>query len=346
MSVTKSFYGYTSDKKEISSYTITNSSGMKAVVIDFGAVLTSLVVPGRDEKPVDVVLGFAKPEDYLVNPGCLGAVIGRHANRIGGASFTLNGKTYQLTANEGANNLHSNPGSYYLRLWDAEIVEDGVAFTLHSPDGDQGYPGNFTVTVTYTLSEENGLRLTYEMTSDQDTLASMTNHSYFNLDGHNSGDILAQQVWINADAYTPTDATLIPTGELRSVQGTPFDFTTAKPFGRDIHAEDEQLKNGGGYDHNFVLNNNGTFGLVATMSAAKTGIVMDVYTDLPGMQLYTANATSLSNGKDGCSYEPYAAACFETQFFPDSIHHENFRSCVLKENTTFTTVTEYRFRIQ
>ena len=343
MSVVKQFYAYTPDKKEISSYTIINSTGMKAVVLDFGAVLESLVVYDKDKNPVDVVLGFENPQMYMTNPCCFGATVGRHANRIANAVYELNGKVYHLPANEGANNLHSNPGSYYLRMWNAQTGDDYVAFSLHSPDGDQGYPGNLDVTVTYKLSEDNGLVITYELKSDKDTLASMTNHSYFNLDGHDSGDILSQKVWIDADAYTPSDETLIPTGEIKDVTGTPFDFRTEKTIGQDINADDEQLKNGGGYDHNFALNNNGTFKKVASMTGAKTNIVMDVYTDLPGMQLYTANGTESESGKNGASYKPFCGACFETQFFPDSIHHENFKSCILKADTKFTSVTEYRF---
>ena len=178
MSVEKKFYGYTADQKEISSYTLTNKSGMKAVLLDIGAVIESLLVPDKNGNLVDVVLGFGDPKLYLENNGSLGAVVGRHANRIANATYTLNGVTYKLEANNGPNNLHSNPGSYYKRLWDAKIGENSVAFTLHSPDGDQNYPGNFTVTVTYTLSDENGLSLKYDMESDKDTLANLTNHSY------------------------------------------------------------------------------------------------------------------------------------------------------------------------
>ena len=189
MSVEKKFYGYTADQKEISSYTLTNKSGMKAVLLDIGAVIESLLVPDKNGNLVDVVLGFGDPKLYLENNGSLGAVVGRHANRIANATYTLNGVTYKLEANNGPNNLHSN----YKRLWDAKIGENSVAFTLHSPDGDQNYPGNFTVTVTYTLSDENGLSLKYDMESDKDTLANLTNHSYFNMDGHDSGDVLSQK---------------------------------------------------------------------------------------------------------------------------------------------------------
>lgn len=347
MAVQKTLFGYTEDQKEIYAYTLTNESGMKAEVISFGAVLTKLYVKDQDNQLVDVVLGFEDPKDYLTNPGCLGATVGRHANRIAGAAFSLNGREYKLPANDGVNNLHSNPGSYYFRLWESEITADnGVAFSLESPDGDQGYPGNFKVTVTYTLTEENGLVISYDMISDADTLANMTNHSYFNLSGHDSGNILDQEVQIDAAAYTPSDAGLIPTGEIRKVAGTPFDFNSFKTIGQDIQAEDPQLVNGGGYDHNFVLNNNGAYARVAAMYSPKTGVMMDVYTDLPGMQLYTANTTQLSGGKGGCQYGQYSAACFETQFFPDGIHHENFPSCVLKANTPFKTVTEYRFSVK
>ena len=344
MSVNTRPFGKTADGKEITEYVIRNKSGMEARLIDYGAVLTALLVPDRDGKPVDVVLGFEKPEDYLTNPGCLGATVGRHANRIGGASFALNGKTYELAKNDGPNNLHSNPGSYYLRMWSAMIVEENsVEMSLHSPDMDQGFPGNMDITVRFDLTEEGGLVITYKGRSDADTLFNMTNHSYFNLAGHDSGSILKQRIRILADAYTPGTSELIPTGEIAPVEGTPFDFREMKEVGRDIYAENEQLKNGSGYDHNFVLREGKGLRLAARMEADETGIAMDVLTDLPGMQLYTASCTDTDGGKGGCHYGQYSAACFETQYFPDSIHHDNFPSCVLKAGENFVSVTEYRF---
>ena len=344
MSVSSREWGKTTDGRVITEYTIENASGMKAGILDFGAVLRTLVVPDRDKKPVDVVLGYDDPEKYLTNGSCFGATVGRHANRIAGACFTLNGKEYRLAANDGRNNLHSNPGSYYFRMWEAKPVgDDSVEFFLCSPDGDQGYPGNLLVKVTYRLTDDNGLRITYDLKSDADTLANMTNHSYFNLSGHDSGNVLSQRIRIDADYVTASDAELIPTGEIRSVEGTPFDFRTAKEVGRDMDLSDEQIRNGGGYDHNFVLREGDGVRLVGRMESDATGIAMDVYTDMPGMQLYTACATDEPHGKGGCHYKKYCGACFETQFFPDSIHHDNFRSCILKAGEEFVSVTEYRF---
>ena len=349
MGIIKAQIGTLSDGRAMHSYTLTNSNGMKAVISDFGADLLELWVPAKDGSLKDVVLGLPKAEDYEENPPAFGAVVGRHANRIAGASFVLNGKEYHLAANDGPNNLHSKPGSYYQRLWDAQEGEEEtgscVTLSLVSPDGDQGYPGTLQVSVTYTLTEENSLILTYQLLSDQDTIANMTNHSYFNLSGHDSGSVLDQYVTIYAKEFTPSDSQLIPTGEIRPVQGSALDFTTEKQIGRDIHAEEEQIKNGGGFDHNYVLGAAGEMKKAAVMESKETGIVMEVSTDMPGMQLYTANTTEL-DGKRGAHYLPFCGACFETQFYPDSVHHENFPSCILKAGEEFTSETVFHFEVK
>ncbi len=348
MAAEKSLYGTFADGREMYCYTLTNEAGMKAVISDYGANLVELWVPDKDGVLRDVVLGFSSAAEYEENIPAFGATVGRHANRIAKACYTLNGKEYQLEANNGLNNLHSKPGSYYQRFWDVETGEDEtgsyVSCSLVSPDGDQGYPGTLQVTVTYTLTSENSLMIQYHMLSDADTIANMTNHSYFNLNGQESGSILGQYVMINADYFTPSDAELIPTGEIRSVKGTPLDFTERKILGKDMAADDEQIKNGGGFDHNFVLNTDGEMGLAAKMDSVETGIVMEVYTDMPGMQLYTANTTSI-DGKGGIHYDPFCGACFETQFFPDSIHHANFPSCVLKAGEEFESSTVFAFSV-
>lgn len=347
MSVISCNFGRTADGQNINEFTIKNAAGMEVSVIDLGACITKIKVPDKNGVSIDVAMGYECAQSYYENNGCLGAAVGRHANRIANASFCLNGKEYRLAVNDGSNNLHSNPGSYYKRMWKAEIIgNNSVAMSLESPDMDQGYPGNLSVTVTYLVTESNALRITYSMRSDADTLANMTNHSYFNLDGHASGSVLEQKVMINADKFTPSDKGLIPTGEIKNVIGTPFDFTKKKAIGQDINADCEQLKNGGGYDHNFVRRNPEGFGFAAEMESEKSGIVMDVYTDMPGMQFYTANSTELTGGKDGACYHPYSGACFETQFFPDSIHHDSFKSCILKADTDFKSVTEYRFSVR
>ena len=344
MSVSTRLFGKTKKGEEITEYILKNGKGMEARLIDYGAVLTALLVPDRSGNPVDVVNGFENPEDYLENNGSLGATVGRVANRIAGASFTLNGKEYKLCANDGRNNLHSNPGSYYQRLWAAKPVGDScVEMSVVSPDGDQGYPGKMDICVSFTLTEENGLVIRYRGVSDADTLFNMTNHSYFNLSGHDSGLVLDQKLQIFADYYTPGSPDLIPTGEIAPVDGTPFDFRKMKEIGRDIAADNEQLKNGKGYDHNYVLRGGEGVSLAAIMQSDRTGIAMEVYTDLPGMQFYSASSTNMDGGKGGCHYAQYSAACFETQFFPDAIHHENFPSCVLKAGEVFDSVTEYRF---
>ena len=348
MSVKKAVFGAFADGRVMHSYTMTNSAGMKAAVSDYGADLLELWVPDKDGKLRDVVLGFSNAADYEENGPAFGAVVGRHANRIAGAAFTLNGKEYRLEANNGANNLHSKPGSYFQRFWEVEAGENEngsyVACSLVSPDGDQQYPGTLQVTVTYTLTEDNSLMIRYQLLSDEDTIANMTNHSYFNLNGHDSGDVLSQYVTIYSDSFTPSDAALIPTGEIRSVKGTPLDFTVRKQIGRDIASEDEQIQNGGGFDHNFVLNTAGEMGLAAKMESEESGISMEVYTDMPGMQLYTANATEL-DGKGNVHYLPFCGACFETQFYPDSIHHNNFPSCVLKAGENFDSTTVFKFSV-
>ena len=349
MSVERSEYGRLSDGSVMHAFTLSNENGMKALVSDYGADLLELWVPDKDGKLRNVVLTHKDAAGYEDNGPAFGATVGRHANRIAGASFELNGKTYELAKNDGPNNLHSKPGSYYQRFWDAEEGEDengsSVVFSLVSPDGDQNYPGTLQVDVTYTLTPDNSLVIRYHMISDQDTIANMTNHSYFNMGGHESGSILNQYVTIYADAYTPSTPELIPTGEIAPVEGTPFDFREEKKLGRDIAADNEQIKNGGGFDHNFVLTPREDVQPAAKMRSEESGICMTVYTDLPGMQLYTANTTSLT-GKDGAKYEPFCGACFETQFFPDSIHHANFPSCILKAEQEFETSTVFHFEIR
>ena len=346
MAVTVSDYGTFPDGRVMHAWTLSNSSGMKAVVSDYGADLLALWVPDKEGNLRDVVLGQKDAAAYEEDKGSLGAVVGRHANRIAGASFELNGKTYQLLANDGTSNLHSQPSSYYQRFWRAAEGDNengsSVILSLESPDGDQGFPGNLQVTVTYTLTEDNSLILRYQAVSDADTIVNLTNHSYFNLDGCDSGSVLDQKLTIFADAFTPSDARLIPTGEICPVAGTPFDFRTAKTIGRDIHADDEQIRNGGGYDHNFVLRERTEIEPAAILESEKSGIRMEVSTDLPGMQLYTANSTEMT-GKNSTQYKPFCGVCFETQYFPDSIHHPNFPDCVLKAGREAETVTVFHF---
>lgn len=346
MGITVSSFGKLQDGREAKLYTIANHKGMTVEVTDYGATLVSAVVPDKNGKCADVILGYADVTDYAKNGGYLGATIGRSGNRIGQAKFILNGKEYQLDKNENGNNLHSGKAGYDMVIWEAKADEDSntVSFFHHSSDGDQGYPGNFDVTVAYTLTEENEIRIVYSGRSDQDTIANMTNHSYFNLEGHDSGSVLEHVLWIDADGITAIDKESIPTGEIRKVEGTPFDFRTPKAVGRDIGAEDEQLKMGGGYDHNFALNPGEGVRKIAEVTAPVSGRKMEVFTDCVGVQLYTGNFIEDTwIGKDGKPYEKRGGLCLETQFFPDAVNHENFVSPVLKAGEEYHTETIYKF---
>lgn len=332
---------------DASLYTCTNKNGMMIGVTDFGATLHAVLVPDRDGNLCDVVLGYDSAEQYEEGTVFFGATVGRNANRIGGASFVLNGKRYELDKNNGENNLHSGLDFYNVRVWKVkEHTENSITFLLHSPDGDQNYPGAVDIEVTYTLTDENEIVIHYHGIPTEDTILNMTNHSYFNLSGHDSGDVLEQEVWIDADAYTRADASSVPTGELVLVEGTPMDFRIEKKIGRDIEQDYEALKLGNGYDHNWVLNNHGEFGKIASLYSDKTGIEMDVYTDLPGVQMYTANFVENEMGKAGAIYQKRHAVCFETQYFPDAVNHENFKSPICRAGEAYDTTTVYRFSVR
>ncbi|WP_294151230.1 aldose epimerase family protein [uncultured Clostridium sp.] len=345
-------FGELSDGRNVTQYTLVNKNGLSASFLDLGGIWSSMLVPGRDGELADVVLGYDTIEACLGNGGHLGEIVGRNANRIGKAEFTLNGVTYKLEANNGPNNLHSGPDFYRNRIWDTEVTEEedgtSITFSLLSPDGDQGYPGNARISVVYTLTEENELKIRYHMVCDQDTVANMTNHSYFNLAGHRSGSAMDQLVWIDADRYTPTDDVAIPYGELRPVAGSPMDFTVKKPIGRDIDADCEQIRFGHGYDHNWVLNHEpGKLSLSAKAWDEKSGRTMEVYTDLPGIQFYTANYLEPDiPGKEGVLYGPRQGYCFETQYYPNAVNMPDYPSPVLKEGKEYSTTTIYKFMIE
>ena len=341
----KEFFGLSARGEEATLYTFRNRNGMVMAVTDFGATLHSLLVP-TEQGTLDVVLGYDTPTGYEGPSGTyFGATVGRNANRIGGGRFSLGGKTYALGINDGPNNLHSGPDSYCFRVWQVKSVqENAITFFLHSPDGDQGFPGALDVEVTYTLTEENTLRIDYHAVPQEDTPVNLTNHSYFNLNGHDSGPILEHTLWLNADRYTPVDTALIPTGEIASVTGTPMDFRAPKTVGQDIGQDFEALNYGKGYDHNWCLNNCGTFRQIATLTGDRSGLSMDVYTDLPGIQIYTGNFLSEEPGKRGVTYRHRAAICFETQHYPDAVNHPNFPSPIVIAGETFQSSTEFRFR--
>ncbi len=348
MAYKKELWGNMQGGREVYLYTLVNRNGVSASFTNLGAVWVNMNVPDRDGNVVDVVLGFDSADEYLINPPHFGAPIGRNANRIAGAKFSINGKEYKLEPNNGPNNLHSGPDLYQSRLWDSEAEENdlgtSVSFSLFSPDGDQGFPGNANITITYTLTPDNSLDISYHMICDADTVANFTNHSYFNLDGHDGKDTLKQRVWIDADTYTRADEGSIPTGEFTPVKGTPMDFTVMKPIEQDIHEDYEALVFGGGYDHNWVLNHpQGEVSLCAASESDKTGIRMEVYTDLPGIQFYTANFLKNMTGKGGAVYEKRCCYCFETQYYPDSVNKPEFQSPVLKAGEEYKTTTIYKF---
>lgn len=340
----KRAFGESSKGEKATLYTFENENGMRMSVTDFGATLQAVMVPDKDGILRDVVLGHDDAEGYEKGKGCLGATVGRNANRIGKAAFSMNGKQYTLDKNNNQNNLHSGFDFYFFRVWKVtESTKNSITFSLHSPDGDQGFPGALDVSVTYTLTDDNGVRLDYHGVPTEDTIVNMTNHSYFNLAGHASGTILDQKVWLDADAYTRADSESIPTGEITPVEGTPMDFRQPKTIGRDIGMDYEALVFGQGYDHNWALNNHGSYAKVAELSAASTGITMEVYTDLPGIQMYTGNFLVREPGKDGAFYLKNQGVCFETQYFPDAINHANFASPICKGGETYQTTTFYKF---
>lgn len=329
-------------------YALTNQNGMELLVSDFGATLHALLVPDQDGVKRDVVLGYDDPIGYEGPSGTFfGATVGRNANRIGNAVFELNGKTYQLDKNNGKNNLHSGLDFWSFRIWKVkEAKENQITFELDSADGDQGYPGAVHAAVTYTLTEDNAVEIRYQAEPDADTPLNLTNHSYFNLNGHESGSVRGQILWLDADAFTPTNAGLIPTGEICSVEGTPMDFRTAKAIGKEIDADYEPLNLGKGYDHNWALNNHGAYAKVAELFSEESKIAMEVYTDLPGVQIYTGNYLDQEAGKKGAVYGQNQGVCFETQYFPDAVNQKNFQSSVCRKGEVYQTKTSYRFVIR
>lgn len=340
----KKSFGQTKAGEEASLYVFENSNGMLMSVTDFGATLVNVVVPDKNGRLTDVVLGFDDVRGYEESDKFFGAIVGRNANRIGGASFELNGKTYSLAKNDGENNLHSGMNFTNQRMWAVEeVTEQSISLALESPDMEQGFPGNVTIHVRYTLTEENAVEISYEATPDADTILNITNHSYFNLDGHDSGDVLRQHVQIDADRFAVSDAASIPTGELRPVEGTPMDFRKPALIGAGIDSDYEPLQFAQGYDQNWCLNNHGEFMKAATMQAEESGICMDVCTDMPGVHFYTANFVFHEFGKGGTIYHRRSAACFETQYYPDAINKPEFEQPVTKAGETYRKKTAYRF---
>jgi aldose 1-epimerase len=351
MKITQKSFGKTAQGEAVTLYTLTNGNGMKVSLTNYGANIVSIIVPDSKGTMADVNLGYDKVAGYEKNAPGFGSFIGRHANRIGGAKFEINGKIYELDKNDGDNNLHGGFTGYNKFVYETESYEDddiaSVEFSRLSPHMEQGFPGNLDITVTYSLTEANELVIEYLAVSDRDTIVNLTNHSYFNLSGHNAGSVLDHKVWIKANQFTPTDKQLIPTGELRDVTGTPMDFRVAKKLGQDIDSNYEPLVFAGGYDHNYVLDISGTdVEKVAEMIDEKSGRKLEVFTDMPGIQLYSANfLTPIEDSKAGAVYNKRDAVCFETQYFPNSCNISSFPSCLLKAGKEYDSVTIYKFSV-
>ncbi len=337
------------DGKEVFLYTLRNASGMEARITNYGAIVVSLTVPDRSNKPGDVVLGYDSLSSYLKATPYFGAIVGRYGNRIGKARFTLDGKEYALKANDGPNTLHGGLKGFDKVVWDADestpATKSSLALSYMSKDGEEGYPGNLKASVVYTLTDSNELRIDYAATTDKPTVLNLTHHSYFNLAGAGIGDILSHELTLNADRFTPIDSGLITTGALEPVEGTPMDFRTPMAIGSRVGTKDDQLKFGRGYDHNWVLNRTGDgLSLAARVSEKTSGRVMEVWTTQPGVQFYCGNFLDGSNiGKGGKAYAYRTGFCLETQHFPDSPNKPAFPSTVLRPGENFASTTVYKF---
>ena len=340
-------FGTTKEGQDVSLITLENKNGMRLSVTDYGAAIVSLIVPDKNEQPVDVVLGYPDVSAYEPDTYAFGATIGRVGNRIAGAAFTLDGKNYTLDANDGRQCLHGGFHGYHKRIWSYEVSEAdcAVSFSLHSPDMDQGFPGTLDITVTYSLDEKNGLHIRYFALPDAPTLINMTNHTYFNLNGHDSGSDLDHEVTIHAGCFTESNDEVYPNGNILTVNQTPLDFTTPHTIGERIESDHQQIQFGGGYDHNYVLDNfDGDLRTVAHVYAPKTGITMTMDTDTPGMQFYTGNFINNGTpGKNGAVYNRRDGFCFESQDYPDAIHYTHFPSIIYEAGEPYVTETVYTF---
>lgn len=350
MKLEKRHFGTLNDGTEVPIYTLVNDAGMTARITPYGGIVVALTAPDRDGVMGDVVLGFDTLAEYVDHNPFFGCLVGRYGNRIAGGQFTLDGVTYNLAQNNGPNHLHGGIEGFDKKLWAARAIENdrGPALALHytSPDGEEGYPGTLQVDVTYTLTHDGALVIDYTAVTDSPTIVNLTNHSYFNLSAGQAPTILDQTLMLNASAFTPVDATLIPTGEVRAVAGTPFDVREPARIGDRIDEEHEQLAYGGGYDHNWVLDGRPVTAeprLAGQVHDPLTGRVMEVLTTEPGVQVYTANMLPEMPGKGGQTYGPRAAICLETQHYPDSPNRPDFPSTTLRPGETYRTTTVYSF---
>jgi aldose 1-epimerase len=342
MGVKRQSFGKIADGKRVSLYILTNDNGVKVCITNYGGIVTSLEVPDRDGKSADVVLGFDSLDEYVKSSPYFGALVGRYANRITKGKFKLEGVEYTLAKNTGENHLHGGIKGFDKVVWNAEEMKSkdgvGLKLTYLSKDGEEGYPGNLSCNVVYTLTDNDELKISYEAETDKTTIVNLTHHSYFNLAGHNSGDVLGHELMLNADNFTPVDDSLIPTGEIKTVKGTPMDFTRLRAVGSRI----AEVK--GGYDHSYILKrNNKGLSLAGRLYEPNSGRVMEVFTTEPAMQFYSGNFLDGLKGKEGAVYNKHNGLCLETQHYPDSPNKPQFPSTILKQGEKYTQLTVYKF---
>jgi aldose 1-epimerase len=351
MEIEKQFFGRTDEGQPVDIYHLSNKTGMELAITNFGGAVVELRAPDREGRPADVVLGFESLSEYLAHREYFGAIIGRYANRIAGGSFILNGKEYRLDCNDGGNHLHGGIKGFNKVLWQAEVMGDehqvALSLTYFSRDREEGYPGNLRVNVIYRLTDGNVFKIDYAATTDLPTIVNLSHHSYFNLAGQGSGDILDHELMIDADHFTPVDQALIPTGEVRAVSGTGLDFRRITRIGDRIDNDEEQLQYGGGYDHNFVLNmQDGHLKLAAKVYEPISGRTMELHTTEPGLQFYSGNMMGDSGiGKAGCKYRKRYGLCLEPQHFPNSPNRPDFPSTVLNPGQVYRQTSAYKFYV-
>ncbi len=339
-------YAIAKNGESVKKYTLSNQNGMSVEILNLGGIITSIKVPNKNGALTDVVLGYQNPEDYFENPFYFGAIIGRYGNRIANAKFEIANQVFSLEANNGGHNLHGGTNSFHTKIWTAEILDNSLKLTYLSPDGEEGFPGNLHGTVTYTLTDANDLEVEYGATTDKTTVVNMTQHSYFNLSGDFSTSILDHELQLNSDYYLPTDETMIPTGELKSVEDTAFDFRQFKTLGQDIENQELDIVQGYGYDHTLVINGEG-LRKVATVKSAKSGIVLEVHSTEPGVQLYTGNHINASKkNQQGGDCLRRSGFCLETQHFPDSPNQTAFPSTLLKVGEAYSSRTILKFLVE
>ena len=338
MAIRQELFGTLPNGLDVTEYILTNDRGTEVRILDYGCILQSLTVLG-----IDVVLGFDTLAEYVADDSHFGAVVGRVANRISEGMFRLNGNSYQLAINAAPNHIHGGFRGFDRYRWDARIEGEALVLSRTSPEGEEGYPGELHVQVTYELTDQNILRITYDAVPEEDTILNLTSHGYFNLNGQGSGTAADHVLQIHANEFTENDVCSVPTGRISLVEGTPFDFRNPARISSRIEDEHPQIRYGKGYDINFVLDGKGTFARAATMVGDRTGLGMTVFTDRPGLQLYTANHLGERPGKGGAVYRSRDAVCLETQGFPDAVNHKNFPSVIVRGGETYHSVTEYRF---